>query len=317
MKYSIIREDRESVFGKKTTIKKLKIIAKKYKIKKISKLKKKELQNKVFLHLNKMYSALKIQSFFKLLLLKKILRLQGPARIKRSLCTNDTDFYDLDKVTLLDWENFISFQDDDKHIYGFTIKSLFNLYAKNNTNIECVKNPYNLKDLPPNLYSNLQSLINLYKIMKIPIDINHDITNYIISEKSYVRDVFTKIDELGNYSDPEWLLKLNKHQLILYLKELKDIFLYRADLSNMKRFLICPFQNGDPFYDTNLFSLQLKSYNVILKKTVEVIKRFIMYSASYEDNKLGSLYVLISLTIISEDARTALPHLYYSVNINN
>ena len=112
MKYSIIREDRESVFGKKTTIKKLKIIAKKYKIKKISKLKKKELQNKVFLHLNKMYSALKIQSFFKLLLLKKILRLQGPARIKRSLCTNDTDFYDLDKVTLLDWENFISFQDD-------------------------------------------------------------------------------------------------------------------------------------------------------------------------------------------------------------
>lgn len=317
MKYSIIREDRESVFGKKTTIKKLKIIAKKYKIKKISKLKKKELQNKVFLHLNKMYSALKIQTFFKLLLLKKILRLQGPARIKRSLCTNDTDFYDLDKVTLLDWENFISFQDDDKHIYGFTIKSLFNLYAKNNTNIECVKNPYNLKDLPPNLYSNLQSLINLYKIMNIKIDINHDISNYVISEKSKVRDVFNKIDELGNYSNPEWLLKLNKHQLILYLKELKDIFFYRLGLTNIKRFLICPFQNGDPFYDTNLFSLQLKSYNVILNKTIEVIKRFIMYSVSYEDNKLGSYYVLMALTIVSQDARMVLPHLYYSVNINN
>ena len=41
MKYNIICEDRETVFGKKTTIKKLKIIAKKYKIKKISKLKKK------------------------------------------------------------------------------------------------------------------------------------------------------------------------------------------------------------------------------------------------------------------------------------
>ena len=48
MKYSIIREDRENVFGKKTTIKKLKNIAKKYKIKKISKLKKKSYRIRYF-----------------------------------------------------------------------------------------------------------------------------------------------------------------------------------------------------------------------------------------------------------------------------
>jgi hypothetical protein len=132
-----------------------------------------------------------------------------------------------------------------------------------------------------------------------------------------VNELFAKIDELDNYSNPEWLLHLTKHELLSYLKELKDIFFYRANINGIKRFLICPFQNGDPFYDTQLHSLQLKPYNYVLNKTIDIIKRFIMYSNDIQYNKLGSLYVLIAFTIVSMDARTALPELYYSVNYNS
>ena len=127
----------------------------------------------------------------------------------------------------------------------------------------------------------------------------------------------SQIDELDNYSNPEWLLHLTKHELLSYLKELKDIFFYRVNINGIKRFLICPFQNGDPFYDTQLHSLQLKPYNYVLNKTIDIIKRFIMYSNDIQYNKLGSLYVLIAFTIVSMDARTALPELYYSVNYNS
>lgn len=307
-----------SIFDKKMTIKKLKEIAKQNKIKKISKLNKKALQNKIYGYLKKHHSAYIIQEkFFKRNVIKKILRLQGPARLKRQDCINDTDFYDLDKLTSLSWINFISFIDENNHMFGFTLKSLYNLYLKNIESNKITLNPYNTQKLPHYLYSNLSQIIKLCKLINIPIDIEHNTNILVLDNKSKVRELFTKIDELGNYSDPEWLLKLNKCQLILYIRELKDIFFFRADISGIKRFLICPFQNGDPFYDISIHLLQLKPYNVILDKTIDVIKRFIMYSSSYEHNKLGSLYVLIALTLVSEDARSALPELYYSVNLTN
>lgn len=306
----------DMIFSKKITIKKLKDIAKQYKLKKISRLKKKELQTKIYNHLYKEKKATIIQTAYKQYLLRRLLSLQGPARLNRSQCTNDTDFYDLDPLNELSWINFISYKDDNNHMFGFSLKSLYNLYLKHKDNSKQPLNPYNLQELPKKLYARLVKLIRYANLLSIKIDITHEIVK-VNKIDSKVNELFAKIDELDNYSNPEWLLHLTKHELLSYLKELKDIFFYRANINGIKRFLICPFQNGDPFYDTQLHSLQLKPYNYVLNKTIDIIKRFIMYSNDIQYNKLGSLYVLIAFTIVSMDARTALPELYYSVNYNS
>ena len=308
----------EIILNNKHTVKDLKVLAKAHKIKQFSKLKKTQLQERLFLYIKKTRSASIIQvKLFKRYILNKIFKLQGPARLQRGICVNTTDFYDLDKLTDLDWVNFISFKDSNNLIFGFSLKSLYNLFKQNIKDEKDTHNPYNTTKLPEYLYVNLIELIRLCKVIHIPIDIIHDTNSYIIDSKTKVRELFNKIDELGNYSDANWLLQLSKPQLLQYLKELKDIFFYRANINAIRRFLICPFHNGDPFYDTSLSVLQFKSYEYVLNKTIAIIKRFIMYSSSYEYNKLGSLYVLIALTLVSEDARIALPELYYSVNLTN
>ena len=47
------------------------------------------------------------------------------------------------------------------------------------------------------------------------------------------------VDSLGNYSDVNWFLKLSKRQLIRYIRELHDIWNYRAQLTSEIKLKIC------------------------------------------------------------------------------
>jgi len=52
--------------------------------------------------------------------------------------------------------------------------------------------------------------------------------------------LFQHIDALGNYSNPQWFLNLNIHQLIKFTKVLNDIWNYRALLTIETKKAICP-----------------------------------------------------------------------------
>jgi hypothetical protein len=135
--------------------------------------------------------------------------------------------------------------------------------------------------------------------------------------RQHVLRLFQTINALGHYSDPEWFIALTYEQHITFLRELIDIWNYRAELSHQARRTIYP-PYGDPFphyvlgWVTHQFYIYLSPENII-NINLTVIERFISSAVSEGDRCLGSNFILCALTLVSIPAREALPWLYQSV----
>ena len=135
--------------------------------------------------------------------------------------------------------------------------------------------------------------------------------------RQHVLRLFQTINALGHYSDPEWFIALTYEQHITFLRELIDIWNYRAELSPQARRTIYP-PYGDPFphyvlgWVTHQFYIYLSPENII-NINLTVIERFITSALAEADRCLGSNFILCALTLVSIPAREALPWLYQSV----
>jgi hypothetical protein len=135
--------------------------------------------------------------------------------------------------------------------------------------------------------------------------------------RQHVLSLFQTINALGHYSDPEWFIALTYEQHITFLRELIDIWNYRAELSpQMRRTIYPPY--GDPFpqyvlgWVTHQFYMYLSSDSII-NINLTLIERFITSAVAEADRCLGSNFILCALTLVSIPAREALPWLYQSV----
>ena len=135
--------------------------------------------------------------------------------------------------------------------------------------------------------------------------------------RQHVLGLFQIINALGHYSDPDWFTSLTYNQHVTFLRELIDIWNYRAELSpQMRRTIYPPY--GDPFphyvlgWATHQFYIYLSHENII-NINLTVIERFINSAVEESDRCLGSNFILCALTLVSIPAREALPWLYQSV----
>jgi len=260
---------------------------------------------------------LKIQKIVRGNLQRKYNKYHGPAFLKRNICTNTCDFFTMDEMKDIELEQFFSYKDEDGFIYGFDLISLYNLIHKGSDN-NIIKNPYNRLPIPSNVMNDYKTLFRLSKILKKPIciEIKNNIGTEVSQEKSIelrALTLFQEIDGLGNYSSPSWFLSLNRNQLIRLVRELLEIWSYRAQLSNEIQRLICP-PSGDPFHRIPSFHV-LQNYNEIIEiqKIVLTILEKLVNSAISRDNKaLGAYYVLGAITLVNVEAAEALPWLYQS-----
>ena len=101
--------------------------------------KKKELVTRLYNFLKFSFYATCIQNFWKKQLRYKYHLLHGPAVNKRGLCNNINDFLSFDDIDDIPYSQFFSYKDKDNFVYGFNIKSFYNLLI-NDTE---PKNPYN------------------------------------------------------------------------------------------------------------------------------------------------------------------------------
>jgi hypothetical protein len=135
-------------------------------------------------------------------------------------------------------------------------------------------------------------------------------------EELFIVDLFQHINTLGNYSDSEWFIALQRAELIRFVRNVHDIWYYRANLSQEMKERICP-PSGNPFVlnnaHVNLNVLTLLTDPEIRTICVSIIERMVRRGVSREDQCLGAFYVLATLTIVSQDARNALPWLYEAV----
>jgi len=293
----------------------LKDICKYYKLKTTGT--KEKLNNNIFTFLNNSYNANIIQRAWKKYCIKKIIFLHGPASKNRKLCVNETEFFTMEPLNTISYSQFFSFKDVDNMVYGFDIMSLYNLIKTHGTNST---NPYNRNKITKNIITDLKYLILYSKItgneLKIEIEEPKEIKRDILQQHIMkIRTLFQEIDRLGNYTNVEWLLNLCRGNVLRFIRELYDIWNYRAHLTEIIKIEICP-PNGDPFSRINIFNLEHLELPELYYNLIKVLEPLVKNGINNESKCLGINYILCALTIVNSDAAEALPWLYYSVSHN-
>ena len=311
----------------------LKTIAKHYKLNNSGN--KEFLRKRLFNFLYYSYNIIIIQKNARYILIKKYIKAHGPAFYNRSLCSNDVDFCTLDNLNNIQYNQFISFKDSNSHIYGFDIKSLYNLFIKsgnnknnnnntsnnntsnNNTSIN-VQNPFTNLFFSYKITEQLLEYIRLTKLLNIQLDLNYDELVYASLNKQLemkILTLFQRIDSMGHYTNIKWFLELDKYGLIMFIRELQDIWNYRANLSQETRRSIVP-PSGNPFNSViiNINNLPQHNFIQIKKYGIQIIDLMINKGVNENACALGSYYVLCALTMVSTDAASSLPWLYDAVN---
>ena len=271
-----------------------------------------DLKKHIYNNMYYSYYATIIQKTAKLYFVKKYLYLHGPGFFDKSKCANDCDFCTLDELNIIPYSQFISFKDDDKFIYGFDINSLYNLYVKNKSQVE---NPFNKKIIGKNVFNTLIKYIKYSNLLNITVNINYNELQNLSESKLMeikILSLFQSMDSLGNYTNMSWFTSLNKYDLIKFLRELNDIWNYRANLTQEVKREICP-PFGNPFRNMNFASFSSLNINSIKKLAINIMDELVNKGINNDSKSLGCYYVLSALTLVSSSAAEAMPWLYESV----
>ena len=294
----------------------LKKLCTKYKISKGGN--KDDLTKRLYEYCKNSIAPLKIQKVFRGFLNRKLHKLQGPALKNRKICTNDTDFFTMDDMIEIPTTQFYSYRDKDDFVYGFNIVSLYNLILKEGSR---AKNPYNRSEFDNKVKENVSSMIRISKLLKIPIEI--ELKNEVMDPAKRLElkilDLFQTMNSYGNYANSEWFSDLSRNSHIRFARELVDIWNYRALLTMAKKQEICP-PHGTPFLGTPYFTnvannatLNNLSTETVVKFNIQIIENLVKSAIDIDNKMLGTFYVLSSLTLVSQQARDAMPWLYESV----
>lgn len=265
----------------------------------------------------------KIQKIFRGSLVRRSMKLRGPALKNRGLCVNDTDFITLEPIHEIPLIEFYSYQIDTV-IYGCSILSLAEYIKKNG-----VKNqPYNRSPFPDNVIEDFTVIYQLTNILykshrnvikgdlldtREPLNIQQQLQNKLQEIRSKpitirIQELFMEIDYLGNYTNSTWFTQLTVDQFIYFYRKLFSIWSRLSDDIKRKIFIL-----GHPFTGYQRDDASFRNINYIQEACLFVIENFVYGGVDIEFRKIGILHVLSALTVVSIGARTSMFWLYESV----
>jgi hypothetical protein len=274
---------------------------------------KQELKLRVHTHLIQSHHIKRIQRVVRRNFIKMHARMSGPAYKDRSLCVNDTDFYSMEVMSDIPRNQFISFKDDAGMVYGFDIMSLYTYYDSEMDNGHAAPtNPYNRTPFPLTLRRQRHRKMRLTDILGISCKVEEDpepVLSMQQRDEQLLFIVFQQINSHGHYADSAWFSDLNVVQIMRFMRELADIWNYRAQIMPQLKHEICP-PNGDPFRYMDLRYIQP---DMIKHQGIQIINTFVTSGINRDSQSLGAYYVLSALTLVSQPAQAAMPWLYESV----
>jgi hypothetical protein len=139
------------------------------------------------------------------------------------------------------------------------------------------------------------------------------VSNNII--ESCITNIFHKIDDLGHYTNTDWFFSLTVSQLRTFIRDVKEIFDFRAGISNSVKRYILPNTNGIlEVSNINLNNWLNRQDNIwmLRSKALNYMIKLVTKGITDEYRSLGAFYVLMALTLSSTEAANAMPWLYQS-----
>lgn len=312
---NLCHSDLEHLCNYQVTVGDLNAMSKKHNIK---------LKGKKDEKLNQCYNILflklcvnRIVKSWKSYVFHKMCELQGPAKYNRNICNNEEDFLTMEKMEDIESIYFFSFRDEDNFVYGFNLKSIKQMIDKNQT-----FNPYNRKPLHKSILQKIYDRIKFNKLAHYDVDVKveEDYNSIVDDIQTRIRNdvlrVFQIIDSFGYNTNIEWFMNLSRHNIIKFIRELYDIWNYRAGLSTLQRETIYPY--GNPFHNVNVHILTSPTIPLITLKTMalQIMKNYLINHTNMttSNKNICSMYILTALTLVSSEAAESFPWLYYSVS---
>ena len=122
--------------------------------------------------INRMYNFLKYSHYISIIqkhirgcLRRKYFQLNGMKYRKRIVLMKQI-FLLLKNINKIPYHQFYCYKDGEGFVYGFNIKSIYNLMIKSDGNL---KNPYTRLELPKNIIKKIRHFIKLSHTLKEPI----------------------------------------------------------------------------------------------------------------------------------------------------
>ena len=128
------------------------------------------LIDRILKHFHSNFSAIKIQKTLRMFFVKRSFHLRGEAFKNRTICVNNTDFFTLEPLDEIPFQEFFSYTDSSNFTYGFNILSLMSLLKRKGRSIF---NPYNRTKIPELVIGNAIRLY-LYLIILFPENVSEE-----------------------------------------------------------------------------------------------------------------------------------------------
>jgi len=296
-------------------------------------------------------TAITIQRRFRGWIVRFSIKLRGPALSNRKLCINDTDFVTMEPIREIPHECFYSYKDAKDFMYGFNVVSLMqvlkgkskieNPYNREKLNGQIIENIKILFGLSCIIYPEfreenealIQQTYLQRRNVRTPVVRNNDIighqvvsqpvnTNQVLDRLVTIRakpmndrinELFMEIDSLGNYTQSVWMSSLDVRQYIRLYRILYEIWNYRSNLSREVKLRICPYMSPfDGIFPRVIYHNDL-TFNQIQNACVTVFENMVYQGIDEDHRKIGTFHALSGLTMVSDNARQAMPWLYESV----
>ena len=258
-------------------------------------------------------TARKIQTWYHSMRGMYIVRRRGLAYYDRSITTNDNDFFSTDSMKEISGIMFFSYKDTDGHYYGFDLRSIHTVIHRARMSGEVAQNPFTRSPIPSAVTKKVATLMRFLTIHDFPTEWA-PLTPPTPEQqwRMKVVDLFNKIDELNYYSSPDWFISLDLNGHRKFYAELHGIWTHRAGLSIAQKHMIVPnFQQR--LFRHPPWALGEQILESMQKINMGVIRTLISSADDKNDRILGAMYVVSGLTLVNEQARSAYPWLYESV----
>ena len=311
--------------------------------------------------LQAIYNIVNLQTFFEILLkgntfLSQVIKLQryikksllllkqkchGPAFKNTQLCVNDSDFFTLDELKDIPNDDFFSFSDEKKFVYGFSIDSIIQLILKSDENYfeqfsRKIKNRHTHQHPKLCYYQFIKILYTHYSKIKIinpytrfvidntiklkairlyarkEYDINRieeivEIVDIKTLVKNKCLSIFQKIDMFGYQTDINWLYDQNQTVLKIFYKKLALLWNFEFGLNNEARYKIAHSHNI--FVNLHDIMISKQDKYTLLDKILEPVNAMVSNGRTDADKQSGCIIVLYALAFIDNRCVMANPWL--------